>query len=92
MEYIVNNSLFSNRHNLFIYFKMTSEKVLESREALIEMYKAGFLDGFKIHNKVKKKKDWEILNKFYKLAFFKRFEKKITKVLKKKCKGVKNNG
>ena len=60
------------------------EKVVDEREALVEMYKAGFLDAFKIHNKLKKKEDWEVMNKFYKLAFFKRFEKRITKVLKKK--------
>jgi len=64
--------------------KETKKEVLEMREALIEMYKAGFLDGFKIHNKLKNKADWGILNKFYKLAFMKRFEKKITKALKKK--------
>ena len=61
---------------------MRKEEILDTREALIEMYKAGFLDGFKIHNKLKKKADWETLNKFYKLSFLKRFEKKITKHLK----------
>ena len=60
------------------------EEVLDERAALIEMYKAGFLDGYKIHNKLKKKEDWLLLNKFYKLAFLKRFGKKITKALKGK--------
>lgn len=59
-------------------------EVLDERSALVEMYKAGFLDGYKIKNKVKKKEDWDLLNKFYKLAFLKRFEKKINKALKKK--------
>ena len=63
---------------------MNEPKVIEEREALLEMYKAGFLDGYKVHNKLKKKEDWDGMNKFYKLAFFKRFEKKINKVLKKK--------
>jgi hypothetical protein len=63
---------------------MNEPKVIEEREALLEMYKAGFLDGYKVHNKLKKKEDWDLMNKFYKLAFFKRFEKKINKVLKKK--------
>ena len=63
---------------------MKKEEVLEEREALIEMYKAGFLDGYKIHNKLKKKEDWTLMNKFYKLAFLKRFETKLNKVIKKK--------
>lgn len=58
-------------------------QILDDRSALIEMYKAGFLDAYKIHNKLKKKEDWIVMNKFYKLAFLKRFEKKITKALKK---------
>jgi len=57
-------------------------KVIEERVALLEMYKAGFLDGYKVKNKLKKKEDWLLLNKFYKLAFVKRFEKKINKILK----------
>lgn len=61
------------------------EKVIEEREALIEMYKAGFLDAYKIHNKLREvDDDWRVLNKFYKLAFNKRFGKKIDKLLKKK--------
>lgn len=61
----------------------SKKKVIEDREAFVEMYKAGFLDGYKIHNKLKKKEDWALMNKFYKLAFNKRFGKKITKALKK---------
>jgi len=60
------------------------QEVIDEGAALIEMYKAGFLDGFRIKNKLKKKEDWNLMNKFYKLAFFKRFGKKINKVLKKK--------
>ena len=60
------------------------EEVLDYSAALLEMYKAGFLDAYKKHNKLKTKKEWETLNKFYKLAFFKRFGKKINKELKKK--------
>lgn len=52
--------------------------------ALIEMYKAGFLDGYKLKTKVRSKKDYLILNKAYKFAFAKRFEKKINKILDKK--------
>jgi hypothetical protein len=63
---------------------MKKEEILEEREALIEMYKAGFLDAFKIQNKIKSEEEWKNLNKFYKLAFFKRFEKKINKELKSK--------
>ena len=59
------------------------KEVLQEREALIEMFKAGFLDAFKIHNKLKTDEDWAQMNKFYKLAFFKRFGKKINKALKK---------
>ena len=60
------------------------QDVIQEREALLEMYKAGFLDGYKVHSKPRIKKEWEILNKFYKLAFVKRFGKKINKILKKK--------
>ena len=69
---------------------MNKKEILETREALMEMYKAGFLDGYRIKNRVKKKDEWALLNKFYKLAFVKRFGKKIDKELKKKkCKEVK---
>lgn len=63
--------------------KELKDKIVDEAEALIEMYKAGFLDGYKQYNKLKTKEDWKTLNKFYKLAFMKRFEKKITKSLKK---------
>ena len=64
--------------------KNKKSEVINEREALIEMYKAGFLDGYSKHNKIKTKDEWKTLNRFYKLAFIKRFEKKINKVLKKK--------
>jgi len=63
---------------------MENKEILDERAALIEMYKAGFLDAYKIHNKLKKDEDWKTMNKFYKLAFVKRFEEKINKALKKK--------
>lgn len=63
---------------------MKKEEVIDEREALIEMYKAGFLDGYKIKTKVKSDDEWRLLNKFYKLAFVRRFGKKINKALKKK--------
>lgn len=66
-----------------------NKEVLESGEALIEMYKAGFLDGYRKFNKLKTKEDWKMLNKFYKLAFMKRFGKQITKALKKTKKSKK---
>jgi len=61
-----------------------AKEAVEEGKALIEMYKAGFLDGYKIHNKLRKKEDWITLNRFYKLAFNKRFGKRITKELKKR--------
>ena len=62
---------------------MKKKEVIDERAALIEMYKAGFLDAFKIHNSLRKSEDWDSMNKFYKLAFVKRFGKNITKALKK---------
>lgn len=59
------------------------KQVLDERAGLIEMYKAGFLDAYKLHNKLKTKKEWMELNKFYKLSFIKRFEKRIKKHLGK---------
>lgn len=59
------------------------KEVIDSANALVEMYKAGFLDGYKIGKKVRSKKDYEILNKFYGKAFIKRFQAKVNKVLKK---------
>lgn len=70
---------------------MTKKEVIQEGEALLEMYKAGFLDGYKLDNKLKKKDDWALLNKLYKLAFAKRFSKKIDKALKK-LKGGKKSG
>ena len=58
------------------------KKVIDNANALIEMYKAGFLDGYMIKGKVRSKKDYVILNEFYGKAFVKRFEKKINKELK----------
>ena len=63
---------------------MSEPKVIQEREALLEMYKAGFLDGYKKYNKLKTDEDWALMNKQYKLSFYKRFGKKINKELKKK--------
>jgi hypothetical protein len=63
--------------------------VLDDGNALIEMYKAGFLDGYKVKKQVRSNKDYNILNGFYKKAFIKRFEKKINKEMKKLKKGKK---
>jgi len=60
------------------------KKVLDEGKAFIELYKAGFLDGYKIKRKLRSKKDYEILNKHYFKAFDKRFGKEITKEMKKK--------
>ena len=69
---------------LMLLSKMVNKKeIVDESSALLEMYKAGFLDAYKIKNKLKKKEDWNLLNKFYKLAFDKRFGKKINKILKK---------
>jgi len=57
--------------------------VIQEREALIEMYKAGFLDGYKVHGKARSKKDFIEINKSYKKAFTKRFMKRIKEVAKK---------
>jgi len=64
--------------------KVVKKQVIDEGQALMEMYKAGFLDAYKLKHKLKKKEDWIMLNKFYKLAFNKRFGRKITKLLKKK--------
>lgn len=60
------------------------KEVVDNAEALIEMYKAGFLDGYRIKKNLRSKKSFEVLNDFYKKAFDKRFGAKITKELKKK--------
>jgi len=63
---------------------VNKKAILDDREALIEMYKAGFLDGYKTWKNPKTDDDWLTLNKLYKLCFAKRFAKRITKELKKK--------
>jgi len=55
------------------------QEAINLREALIEMYKAGFLDA----SKPKTKKDHDEMNKKYRLAFLARFEKSINSVFKK---------
>ena len=59
------------------------KEIIQQRNALIEMYKAGFLDGYRVFKKGKSKKYFGELNKNYQKAFIKRFEKKINKELKK---------
>ena len=59
------------------------DAIVQEREALIEMYKAGFLDAYKVNNKLRKNEDWGIMNEYYKKAFFKRFEKRIIEEAKK---------
>lgn len=66
---------------------MPSDKekdIIDTANAFIEMYKAGFLDGYKVKKKLRSKVDFKILNDFYKKAFVKRFEKKVNKELDKK--------
>jgi len=58
------------------------KRIVDDANALIEMYKAGFLDAQ--IPKPRTKKDYELLNKKYRKAFMKRFEDKINKVLPKK--------
>lgn len=62
--------------------KDEKKQVLDERAALIEMYKAGFLDAYKLFNKMNNKKAWSELNNFYKDAFCKRFEKEVKKIFK----------
>ena len=64
--------------------KVIEKKVLDDRSALLEMYKAGFLDAYKKFDKLKTDEDWALMNKQYKLSFYKRFGKKINQELKKK--------
>lgn len=64
--------------------KKEEKAILEKREAIIELYKCGFLDGYIVWKKPRSNKEWETLNKDYRKAFVKRFEKKINKILKKK--------
>lgn len=58
--------------------------VIDERAALLEMYKAGFLDAYKKFNSLKTDEEWKLLNRMYKLAFYARFGKKINKELKNK--------
>jgi len=60
------------------------KKVVDEAKAFIELYKAGFLDGYKVKKKLRSKTDFKILNNYYKKAFEKRFSKAITKEMKKK--------
>lgn len=69
--------------------KQIEDQLIQEREALIEMYKAGFLDGYRIKNKVTSESDWKKLNRAYQLAFMKRFEKRVSKELKKIGKSLK---
>lgn len=59
------------------------DEVIQERLALIEMYKAGFLDAYRLHHKMNNKKEWLEMNNLYKDAFCKRFEKKVKKIFKK---------
>jgi hypothetical protein len=60
------------------------DSAVQEREALVEMYQAGFLDGYKTKTRLRSKVDWETLNEAYKKSFNKRFFKKIMKAIKKK--------
>lgn len=65
---------------------LTEESLVDMRESLVEMYKAGFLDAWKINIKgfdINNQKQVDNMNKFYLDCFMKRFETKITKELKK---------
>lgn len=59
---------------------MKKSEVVDYGNALIEMYKSGFLDGYT--PKPRTKADFILLNKKYKKSFMKRFEKKINKEMK----------
>jgi len=65
-----------------LFNKNKEKEIIEQRNALIEMYKAGFIDGYNVFKDGKSKKFFKELNEFYKKAFLKRFEKKINKELK----------
>ena len=60
------------------------KEIINESKALIEMYKAGFLDGYKIKKNMRSNEAFKVLNEFYKKAFDKRFGKKISKELKEK--------
>lgn len=61
---------------------MSKEEIVLTHDALIEMYKAGFLDAYKLTNKMRSKKDWQTMNEAYSITFRKRFFKEIEKELK----------
>ena len=63
---------------------VNKKEIIDDSLALVEMYKAGFLDGYRKGFVVRSKDDYILLNKDYKLSFNQRFGKKITKALKKK--------
>ena len=63
---------------------VNKKKIVDEAQALIEMYKAGFLDGYTNPVIVQTNAEWAELNNNYKKAFDKRFGKQITKELKKK--------
>ena len=60
------------------------KQAVDDSNALVEMYKAGFLDGYKIKKNIRSNEAFKILNEFYKKAFMKRFGNKISKMLKEK--------
>lgn len=62
------------------------KEALEEGIALMEMYKAGFLDGYRVFGRTRSKAEFEELNKKYQKAFRKRFMKKVLKRLKSKNK------
>jgi len=60
--------------------KLNKEK--QNFEALLEMHQAGFLDAYnQLNNERKTKKWWGELNRRWRIAFKKRFEKKLDKEL-----------
>ena len=66
--------------------KIELEQARLSAQAMIEMYKAGFLDGWSRSAGMpirKQKKLWKKINIFCEKAFKKRFDKKVKKQLKK---------
>jgi len=61
---------------------MKKSEIVDHANSLIEMYKAGFLDGYRLFKKPRTNDEFITLNKHYRRAFMKRFEKKINKELK----------
>ena len=60
------------------------KEVVDEAKSMIELYKMGFLDGYKVKKNLRSKKSFMILNEYYKKAFMKRFGNDITKQLKEK--------